>query len=411
MNDSTTNNAATRRRGLTVIAAAVVVAGAGWGIYHWMVGRHLQDTDNAYVSGNVVQITPLVGGTVVAVQANETDFVKAGQPLVKLDPADARVALDQAEAQLAQTVRETRGLYASTAALQAQLALREADLSRAQAELSRAKDDVARRSALVSTGAVGKEEFQHASVQLVAARNAESAAESAAQAAREQLAASQAMVDGTSVADHPAVQRAAAKVREAYLALQRATLLAPADGQVAKRSVQLGQRVQAGAPVMTVVSLNDLWVDANFKESQLQGLRIGQPAELEADVYGTKVVYHGKVVGLGAGTGAAFALLPAQNATGNWIKVVQRVPVRISLDAKELAEHPLRVGLSMNVTVDTADQSGKLLSDQPRTQPASSTDVYSAQDRDADALVKRLIAANLGRAPTRAAAPASQAAH
>jgi membrane fusion protein (multidrug efflux system) len=240
MNDSTTNNAAARRRGLTVIAAAVVVAGAGWGIWHWMVGRHLQDTDNAYVSGNVVQITPLVGGTVVAVQANETDFVKAGQPLVKLDPADARVALDQAEAQLAQTVRETRGLYA-TAALQAQLALREADLSRAQAELSRAKDDVARRSALVSTGAVGKEEFQHASVQLVAARNAESAAESAVQAAREQLAASQAMVDGTSVADHPAVQRAA-KVREAYLALQRVTLLAPADGQVAKRNVQLGQR-------------------------------------------------------------------------------------------------------------------------------------------------------------------------
>ena len=230
------------------------------------------------------------------------------------------------------------------------------------------------------------------------------------QAAREQLVASQAMVDGTSVADHPAVQRAAARVREAYLALQRATLLAPADGQVAKRNVQLGQRVQAGSPVMTVVSLNDLWVDANFKESQLQGLRIGQPAELEADVYGTKVVYHGKVVGLGAGTGAAFALLPAQNATGNWIKVVQRVPVRISLDAKELAEHPLRVGLSMNVTVDTADQSGKLLSDQPRTQPASATDVYNTPDRDADALVKRLIASNLGRAPARAAA-ASQAAN
>ncbi|MCA6217699.1 HlyD family efflux transporter periplasmic adaptor subunit [Ideonella sp. B7] len=404
MNDSIASNATARRRGLTLIAVAVLLAGAGWGTWHWVLGRHLEDTDNAYVAGNVAQITPQVGGTVVSIQANETDFVKAGQPLVQLDPADARVALDQAEAQLAQTVRETRGLFANSGALQAQLALREADFARAQAELGRAQDDVGRRSALVGSGAVGKEEFQHANAQLVAARNAASAAQAAVAAAREQLNASQAMIEGTSVAEHPAVQRAAAKVRESYLALQRVSLLAPTDGQVAKRSVQLGQRVQAGSPLMTLVALNDLWVDANFKESQLKGLRIGQPAELEADVYGGKIVYHGKVVGLGAGTGAAFALLPAQNATGNWIKVVQRVPVRIALDPQDLKAHPLRVGLSMNVTVDTTDQSGKLLSDQPSTRPAAATSVYDAQDRDADALVKKLIAANLGHGVDKPAA-------
>jgi len=216
-------------------------------------------------------------------------------------------------------------------------------------------------------------------------------------AAKEQLSASQTQTEGTSVAQHPSVQRAAAKVREADLALQRVELRAPTDGHIAKRGVQLGQRVQAGAPLMTLVALNQLWVDANFKENQLQSLRMGQAAEMEADVYGTKVVYHGKVVGLGAGTGAAFALLPAQNATGNWIKVVQRVPVRIALDAKDLAEHPLRVGLSMDVSVDTQDQSGKTLADAPRTSPAAVTTVFESQQRAADQRVERIIAAHLGR--------------
>ena len=192
------------------------------------------------------------------------------------------------------------------------------------------------------------------------------------------------------------MQRAAAKVREADLALQRIALVAPTDGHIAKRGVQLGQRVQAGAPLMTLVALDRLWVDANFKESQLQDLRIGQSAELEADVYGSKVTYHGKVEGLGAGTGAAFALLPAQNATGNWIKVVQRVPVRIALDPQELAAHPLRVGLSMNVTVDTQDQSGKSLADVPRTTPAAATEVFAAQEQAAQKRVDRIIAAHLG---------------
>jgi membrane fusion protein, multidrug efflux system len=388
-------NPAGRRRGLTVIAIAAAVAAAGWGGWHWFQGRHRQSTDNAYVAGNVVQITPQVGGTVIAILADDNDSVKAGQALVKLDTADAQVALDQAEAQLAQTVREVRALYSGNETLKAQVALREADFARAQADLAKAQDDVNRRGPLVASGAVGKEEFQHATAQLAAARSSATAAQSAILAAKEQLATARVMTEGTSVEQHPNVQRAVARVREAALALKRDELPAPIDGHVAKRSVQLGQRVQAGAPLMTVVDLDKLWVDANFKEGQLADLRIGQPAELVADVYGTKVSYHGKVVGLGAGTGSAFSLLPAQNATGNWIKIVQRVPVRIALDPAELAAHPLRVGLSMEVTVDTADRNGKTLADVPRAQAVAATGVYSALDREVDERIRRIVRGSL----------------
>jgi len=389
-------NKTVRRRGLTLIAAAVVVVGVGWGAWDWFSGRHFESTDNAYVAGNVVQITPQVGGTVVAIGADDTDHVQAGQALVRLDPADARIALDQAQAQLAQTVREVRSLYANNATLKAQISLRSADLARAEAEVSRLEEDVRRRAPLMASGAVGKEEFQHANAVVNTAKSTATAARAALLAAQEQLAASQTQTEGTSVEEHPNVQRAAAKVREAFLALQRMELVAPVSGYVAKRGVQLGQRVAAGAPLMTVVALDDLWVDANFKESQLQKLRIGQSVELEADVYGNKVAYHGTVIGLGAGTGAAFALLPAQNATGNWIKVVQRVPVRIALDAAEVAKHPLRVGLSMNVKVDIADQSGKMLSSTQRSDPVAATAVYDEQLKAADAAVEKTIAANLG---------------
>jgi membrane fusion protein (multidrug efflux system) len=390
-----------RRKGLTFIAVAVLLGGAGWGVWHWVAGRHQQNTDNAYVSGNVIQITPQVGGTVVAVMADDTDFVKAGQPLIRLDASDAQLAQSQAESQLAQTLREVRTVFANNATLQAQVSLREADLARAQSELLRADDDVKRRAPLVADGAVGQEELQHARAQLAAAKSAEMAARAALMAARQQLAANQTQTEGTTPAQHPTVQRAAAKVREASLALQRVDLLAPSDGHIARRNVQLGQRVQAGSPVMTLVDMKHLWVDANFKEGQLSALRIGQPAELTSDVYGDKVVYHGKVVGLGAGTGAAFSLLPAQNATGNWIKVVQRVPVRIALDAAELAEHPLRVGLSMEVTVDTQEQGGKALSDLVRTEPVAQTQVFEAQERAADAEVQRAMASVHPGAATR----------
>ena len=402
-----------RRTALTAIAVAVILIGGGYGVYYWLTGRHSESTDNAYVQANVVQITAQAGGTVTAIQADDTDFVKAGQSLVKIDQADSRVALDQAEAALAQTVRETRILYANNSTLQAQMDAKQADVTRTAADLSRAQDDVNRRQPLVASGAVGREEFDHATQQLASYKSAYTAAKSAYDASREQLASNQTQTDGTTVADHPNVLRAAARVREAWLAVQRTDVPAPVSGIVARRSVQVGQRVQAGVPLMSVVTLDRAWVDANFKEGQLERLRIGQPATLEADVYGKHVVYHGKVEGLGAGTGAAFSLLPAQNATGNWIKVVQRVPVRISLDSNEIAKNPLSVGLSMTVTVDVANQDGAMVSTTPRTAAqgaVASTTVFDSMQHDADAEVARIIAANGGgRAAVHAPATATSA--
>ena len=385
-----------RRLGITVVAAAVAVAAAGYGAYYELVLDHYASTDDAYVQGDVVQITPQVTGTVVSIGADDTDFVRAGQPLVKLDEVDAEVALEQAEAQLGQTVREVRTLYANDDTLAAQVALREADAARAQSDADKASDDVKRREALTRTGAVGKEEFDHATSQLAAARSTLAAAQAAALAARQQLAANKTLTDGTTADAHPNVQRAAARVREATIALHRSVLPAPVDGYVAKRGVQVGQKVAPGTPLMAVVPLNGVWVDANFKESQLRDVRIGQPVELVADVYGGKVKYHGAVVGLGAGTGSAFSLLPAQNATGNWIKIVQRVPVRVALRPEEIKAHPLSIGLSMDVTVDVHDVSGRTLSDAPRSQAVASTDVFRDIDRDADARVQAIVATNSG---------------
>ncbi len=385
-----------RRKALTTLAAIVVVAGAGWGAYEWLVASHYESTDNAYVQGNVIQITPQIAGTVMSIMADDTDFVKAGQSLVKLDPADARVALDQAEAALAQTVRQVRTLYLNNGSLAAQVALRESDIVKARSDIARAEDDLQRRKALSGNGAVSKEELNHAETALSNAKSALSAAQAGVTAAKEQLASNQSLTEGTSVQQHPSVLAAAAKVREAYLATQRIDIPAPVDGYVAKRTVQLGQRVAAGTPMMSVVPLNQVWVDANFKEVQLRNIRLGQPVKLTADVYGTKVEYTGKVEGLGVGTGAAFALLPAQNATGNWIKVVQRVPVRIALDGEQLKSNPLRVGLSMDAQVDVSSKDGKMLATAPRPSALSQTQVYSALDQGADAEVQRIIAANRG---------------
>ena len=382
---------------LVSVALAALLGGAAYALYYFMVLAHYESTDNAYVQGNVVQVTPQVSGTVVAINADDTDFVKAGQSLVKLDPADARMSLDQAEAQLAQTVREVRTLFVNNGTWKAQIAAREADVARARDDVQRAQDDVNRRAPLLRTGAVGQEEFNHVTSQLSVAKTAVTAAESATVAAREQLASSQSLTDNVTVEQHPNVLRAAARVREAYLALSRNELVAPVDGYVARRSVQLGQRVQAGAPMLSIVPLSQVWVDANFKESQLRNLRIGQPVTLEADVYGKKVEYHGRVEGLGAGTGAAFALLPAQNATGNWIKVVQRVPVRIALDPKEVEANPLRVGLSMDARVDVAQTGGKVLAEARQGPPRAQTSVFDRGNELADAEVKKIIAANLGR--------------
>jgi membrane fusion protein (multidrug efflux system) len=386
-----------RKKALTGVTIAVLI-GLAWGGYEWYVGRHEESTDNAYVQGNVIQITPQIGGTVTAIMADDTDFVKAGQPLVQLDPADAKVALDQAEANLAQAVRQVRSLYANNGTLGAQITLRESDIGKAQTEIVRATDDLNRRQSLAGNGAVSKEELNHAQSQLDNAKNALASAQAGVAAARAQLTSNQAMTDGTSIASHPSVMVAAARVREAYLALHRAALPAPVDGYVAKRTVQLGQRVAAGAPVMSLIALNQLWVDANFKEVQLRNIRIGQPVTLTADLYGRKVEYKGTVAGLGAGTGAAFALLPAQNATGNWIKVVQRVPVRVALEPQQVAQNPLRVGLSMEATVDVTNQSGKALADAPRAASSVQTQVFASLDTEASTEVQRVIAANAGPA-------------
>jgi membrane fusion protein, multidrug efflux system len=327
-----------------------------------------------------VQITPQISGTVVSIAVDDTQFVKAGQPLVRLDQADAKVALDQAEAQLAKTVREVRNLFATTAQLQAAVQLRQTDLSQAQA-------DLARRVQLGKSGAVSGEELQHA-------RDAVKGAESALLAAQQQLAANRARVDRTTLEDHPDVRNAAAAVRNAYLNYARTTLPAPVSGFVARRNVQLGQRVSPGAPLMAVVPLDQVWVDANFKEPQLAGMRVGQPVTLTADLYGNNIRYHGKVVGFGAGTGSAFSLLPAQNATGNWIKIVQRVPVRVALDAREVAEHPLQIGLTMKAVVNVRDESGVRLPQLASNNVAYTTDVFQSTDVSADARVQAIIVAN-----------------
>ena len=372
-----------RRRALLVVLAAFVLAGAAWGAWWWVAGRWTETTDDAYVQGNVVQVTPQAAGTVVAVGADDTDYVKAGDELVRLDRADARVALEQAEAQLARTVRQVRGMYASDAQAAAAVAQR-------ASELARARHDLERRQRAEGDGSVSAEEIAHAEDTIAEKR-------AALAAAREQLRAERALTQGTSVDDHPDVRAAAAKVHEAFLAYARTSIPAPVSGYVAKRSVQLGQRVAAGAALMAVVPLDGVWAEANFKESQLADVRVGQPATVEADLYGGRVEYHGRVSGFGAGTGAAFALLPAQNATGNWIKVVQRVPVRVALDPKELASHPLQVGLSLRVDIDTHDRSGPRLTRGKAGADAQATAVFDVPERQAAETVERIIRENAGK--------------
>jgi membrane fusion protein (multidrug efflux system) len=396
-----------RRRALLGVTSVTLLAAVGYGAYWWIFQHHYESTDNAYVAAPVVQITPQVTGTVLAVLADDTDLVKSGQTLVKLDPTDARLALERAESQLAQTVREVRTLYANNDALAANIRMREAEVARVQSDVARATDDVNRRKPLLATGAVGGEEMKHAENALASMQSALAGARSALAAAQEQAASNRALTEGTNVEKHPNVERAGAAVREAYLALQRVELPAPVTGQVAKRTVQVGQRVAPGTPLMSVIPLEQVWVEANFKEVQLREMRIGQPVKLHADLYGSKIEFEGHVAGLGAGTGAAFALLPAQNATGNWIKVVQRVPVRVEIDAKQLAEHPLRVGLSMEATVDISQQTGAPVLSGTAPRASSRTDVFEAQNGEADRRVREIIATNVGKPIARARSTAT----
>ncbi len=383
---------------LTSVAIIVLVVGIIWLVYWYMVARNYQSTDDAYVAGNVIQITPQVSGTVVEINADDTDYVTQSKVLIRLDPTDADVALKQSEAQLAQAVRQARTLYANNAIASARLNERKADVARMQADVGKARQDYQRREAVVATGAVSKEEVQHAQTTLNNALSTLSAAQAGLTAAQEQLTSSRAQTEGASIVTLPSVEAAAAHVRQAYLARARCDISAPASGQVAKRSVQIGQRIQTGAPIMAIVPLDQVWVDANFKENQLRRMRIGQPVEIYTDIYGSKVEYSGRVVGLGAGTGAAFSLLPAQNATGNWIKIVQRIPVRVELDKEQLKTHPLRIGLSIDAKVNVTDSSGKLLADVLRTAPVSVTTHMDDEAVAADELIKKIISNNLGNA-------------
>ncbi|WP_363797637.1 efflux RND transporter periplasmic adaptor subunit [Lysobacter firmicutimachus] len=370
-----------RRKAMLILLTVVVVAAVAWTAYYLLVLRWHQDTDDAYVQGNVVNITPQTLGTVVSIGADDGMKVRAGQVLVQLDPNDAQVAYDQAVANLANTVRQVRGLYSAVDAGQADLAAR-------QVAVQKARADVKRREGLVAGGAVSAEELAHARDELAAA-------EAALSSSRGTLARNRALVDATTVAKQPQVAAAAAQLRQAYLNLQRAAIVAPVDGYVAKRSVQLGQRVQPGTALMTVIPLEQVWVEANFKETQLAHMRIGQPVEVHADLYGSDVVYQGKLTSLGLGTGSAFSLLPAQNASGNWIKIIQRVPVRIELDPKQLADHPLRLGLSMHVDVSIRDQAGAVLASAPPAKPVLSTDAYAKQLHDADSMIDKIVRENL----------------
>jgi len=370
-----------RKRGLLILAAVVAAGLAGYGAWWLWYGRNFQSTDDAYVSGDVVQITSQVPGTVIALDADDTQSVRRGQLLVELDPADAQVAMQAAEAELARAVRQVRSLYAQKDQLLAQIAERETSLKRAQ-------DDYRRRQSLIADGAVSGEELAHA-------RDTIAQLKAALEAAREQLNQTAAQIEGTTIATHPQVLAAAARLLEAALALRRTRILAPVAGVIAKRSVQVGQRVAPGTPLMAVVPLDDVWVDANFKEVQLARMRVGQPVRLKSDLYGGGVEFHGKLVGLSAGSGSAFALLPAQNATGNWIKIVQRVPVRVALDPQELKAHPLRVGLSMRATVDVRDTSGPLVASSVRSTPLP-TQQSDGADPEVEARIAQIIAQNDG---------------
>jgi membrane fusion protein, multidrug efflux system len=372
-----------RRRLLLIVATVFIVIGALWAAYFVLVLSTRERTDDAYINGNRVVISAQIPGTVVAVLADDTQLVKAGQVLVKLDPIDAATALSRSASSLAQTVRQVRQQKATADQFDSAIESRRLDLARAQT-------DLAKREPLLEDFAIAAEEVRHA-------RENVQMAQAALNQALRQAASSHALVDGTPVEENPLVLEAKAAYRDAWVSAQRNAVVAPVSGYVAERGVQLGQHIQAGQALMSVIALSSLWVDANFKEVQLRNLRIGQAAEVRSDLYGGSFIYHAHVLGMSAGTGAAFALLPAQNASGNWIKVVQRVPVRIQIDDADLVKMPLRVGLSATVTVDTTTRSGPVLAMDTSNKTVGDTEVYTQDldkaNKEADAIVQRNLSA------------------
>jgi membrane fusion protein (multidrug efflux system) len=380
MSDQEKNGA--RRLWLGVLGVVVAVGLIGYGLWWFLVARYYVSTDDAYVGGNVVTITSREPATVLALHADNTQTVRQGQLLIEMDPATANVNLQASQANLARVVRTVRGEFSKAESFQAQL-------SQAQVALSQAQEDYNRRKS-AEAGAVSREELSHAEQTVRGAQ----ANMSAARGSLDQTLSS---IAGADVAHNPDVLAAEAQLRNVAITLSHMRIVAPVDGVIAQRTVQVGQQVPPGQPLMAVVPLSAVWIDANFKEGQLADMRVGQPVEITTDIYGGRVKFHGHVEGLGAGSGSAFALLPPQNASGNWIKIVQRVPVRISLDAKELADHPLRVGLSVAASVDQHDQSGPLIT--TRIGPGI-TRAQTGEDStaSADAMIARILRDNGGAA-------------
>ncbi|WP_436876915.1 multidrug efflux MFS transporter periplasmic adaptor subunit EmrA [Siccibacter turicensis] len=376
------NKSGKRKRALLILTLLFIVIAVAWGIYWFLVLRYAEETDDAYVAGNQVQIMSQVSGSVTKVWAENTDFVKQGDTLVTLDPTDAQQAFEKAQTALASSVRQTRQLMINSKQLQANIEVQKTALAQAQSDFNR-------RVPLGSANLIGREELQHA-------RDAVASAQAKLDVAIQQYNANQAMVLNTTLEQQPAVQDAATEVRNAWLALQRTKIVSPMTGYVSRRAVQPGAQISPTTPLMAVVPATHLWVDANFKETQLAHMRIGQKATVISDIYGDDVKYTGKVVGLDMGTGSAFSLLPAQNATGNWIKVVQRLPVRIELDQKQLSDHPLRIGLSTLVTVDTTDRDGAVLATQTRTTPAYESNAREINLAPVNKLINDIVKANAG---------------
>ncbi|AGB77047.1 efflux pump membrane protein, multidrug resistance protein A [Enterobacteriaceae bacterium strain FGI 57] len=374
------NKKGTRKRALMLLTLLFVIIAVAYGIYWFLVLRHFEETDDAYVAGNQVQIMAQVSGSVTKVWADNTDFVQKGDVLVTLDQTDAQQAFEKAQTALASTVRQMRQTMINSKQLQASIDVKKTALAQAQTDLNR-------RIPLGSANLIGREELQHA-------RDAVASAQAELDVAIQQYNANQAIILGTRLEDQPTVKQAATEVRNAWLALQRTKIVSPMTGYVSRRQVQPGAQISPTTALMAVVPANNLWVDANFKETQLAHMRIGQPVTVISDIYGDDVEYHGKVVGLDMGTGSAFSLLPAQNATGNWIKVVQRLPVRVELDEKQLAEHPLRIGLSTLVKVDTSNRDGQILASQVRTSPAYESNAREISLDPVNKLINDIVQAN-----------------
>lgn len=368
-----------RKVAMIALGGLFVLIAIIWLVYWLIWGQFEEYTDDAYVNGNMVQLMPQVPGTVVEINTDDTQLVTEGQVIIKLDQADYLVALQKAKADLAQTVRQVHQYFENAAQAQQNLLLDKANLIKAQLDLKR-------RKGLIGNRAVSREEMQHY-------QTAAEAAEASYNVSVHQLDAAQAFVKNATLYTHPLVETAKANLKIAYLNLQRTTIVAPVTGYIAKRNVQLGQQVSMNSPMLAIIPLRETWVDANYKESSLANLRVNQPVTLYADAY-PDISYHGKVVGLNAGTGSAFSLLPPQNATGNWIKIVQRLPVRIRFNEDELKKNPLQLGLSMRVTVNTHDRKGRRMPKTAKSLYKYQTSAYAKQLAGADKLINEILQAN-----------------